>query len=78
MVLDCLFEHGPHNTHFCLPAAAALIRELRPRKALLVGMSCDAFPAHEEMNERLREMFPPEMGIEVKLAHDGLKVPVEL
>jgi phosphoribosyl 1,2-cyclic phosphodiesterase len=77
LVVDALRESGSHNTHFCLPQAAALIRELRPGRALLVGMGCDAFPPHEEMNEKLEGMFRGE-GIEVRLARDGQRIELNL
>jgi hypothetical protein len=54
LVLDCLKE-SPHNTHLSLPESLNLIRALRPKRALLVGMGCDSFPSHDEMNRRLKE-----------------------
>ena len=76
LVIDCLFEKGKHNTHFCLDDAVEFINLIRPKKAFMVGMSCDTFPEHDVMNERLKKMFPP--GICVQFAHDGLRVPVDL
>jgi hypothetical protein len=36
----------------------------------LIGMSCDSFPPHDEMNQRLANI----KGLNMSLAHDGLVV----
>ena len=38
LVLDCLFEHRKHPTHFNLSDAIATIRTLRPK--VREGLSC--------------------------------------
>lgn len=56
-----------HPVHFNLKEALKLVRRLKPRRTYLVGMSCDAFPHHDQMNKQLEEL-----DIHVRLAHDGL------
>lgn len=53
LIVDCLFEFL-HPTHFGLEQAVNLVRRLRPKKALLVGMS-DAFE-HHATNARLGKL----------------------
>ena len=77
LVLDALFMHRQHETHFSLDDAAALIRRLKPKKALLVGMSCDHWLEHDKANEYLRNMFA-EDGLEVSLAYDGQTLCLDL
>ena len=60
-----------------LPQTSELIRTLKPKKAYLVGMGCDSFLPHYEMNEVLEEMFE-DCDIDVELAYDGLTVDVDL
>lgn len=74
LVVDCLFE-CTHATHFGLHDALALIRRLRPRRALLVGMS-DQFE-HHETNKQLHALQDKE-GLDVQLAHDGQYVDLDL
>ena len=78
LVIDSLLMTGKHNTHFTLPYAAEMIRKVKPKKAFLVGMSCDSFPPHKETNALLKEMFEKDGDIEVQLARDGLTVDVDL
>jgi len=77
LVIDCLFSKGKHNTHYTLPDTIALIRKLQPKRALLVGMSCDDFLEHKEMNKVLEETFK-DTDIRVELAHDGLCIRLDL
>lgn len=61
----------PHPVHLSLPEALALIKELRPRRSLIVHVSHHL--GHEETSQRLPT------GVE--LAYDGLTVsvgPIEL
>lgn len=49
-----------------------LANDLQPRQATyIVGINCDAFPAHEEMNEKLKESSTTNT---ISLAHDGLVI----
>ena len=77
LVLDCLFFQGEHNTHFCLDDCVKLVRELKPERVLLVGMSCDSVPEHSEANKILRKLFEDD-GIDCQLAYDGQKIHFDL
>ncbi|XP_048593860.1 putative hydrolase C777.06c isoform X1 [Brassica napus] len=73
-LLFCL-QTGSHNTHLCFPQTLETIKRLGPKRALLIGMTHE-FDHHKD-NEFLEEWSKRE-GISVKLAHDGLRVPIDL
>ncbi|GFY88825.1 metallo-hydrolase/oxidoreductase superfamily protein [Actinidia rufa] len=75
LILDTLYKKGSHNTHFCFPQTLEAVQRLCPRRALLIGMTHE-FDHHKD-NEFLREWSTRE-GIPVQLAHDGLRVPIDL
>ena len=64
-----LMEDKIHPVHFNLHQAVALAKELGAKKTLLVGMGCDSFLPHDEMNAFLREHYKD---MDVSLAYDGL------
>ena len=77
LVLDCLFMHREHPTHFNFEQSMACIRSLRPRRALLVGMSHDF--DYDRVNERLlKERDTLCAGVDVKMARDGLSFNIHL
>lgn len=39
LIVDCLFKHRQHNTHFCLSDSLEFIRKVRPKRALLTGLT---------------------------------------
>lgn len=55
------------NSHMTLQESLALLDQLEPQRAFLVGMCCDV-GGHDEMNARLRAMGYPH----VQLAYDGM------
>ena len=61
MVIDGL-RPRPHPTHFSIPEAVAVARELRPRRALLTHLN------HDVEHATVSEALPP--GVE--LAYDEL------
>jgi phosphoribosyl 1,2-cyclic phosphate phosphodiesterase len=65
LVLNAL-RHRPHPTHLTLAAAAALVDELGPRRALFVHMD------HELDHELSNAMLPPH----VRLAYDGQVIEI--
>ncbi|CAF1709880.1 putative hydrolase C777.06c [Brassica napus] len=75
LILDTLYKTGSHNTHLCFPQTLETIKRLSPKRALLIGMTHE-FDHHKD-NEFLEEWSKRE-GISVKLAHDGLRVPIDL
>ncbi|KAL6206892.1 hypothetical protein ACLB2K_024138 [Fragaria x ananassa] len=68
-------DNGSHNTHFCFPQALEAVKRICPKQALLIGMTHE-FDHHKD-NEFLVEWSKRE-GIPVQLAHDGLRVPLDL
>ncbi|KAL5773964.1 hypothetical protein ACOSP7_011521 [Xanthoceras sorbifolium] len=75
LILDTLYKKGSHNTHFCLPQTLDAVKRLCPKRALLIGMTHEF--DHDKDNEFLAEWSTRE-GIPVQLAHDGLKIPIDL
>ena len=65
LVLDALREK-PHPTHFNLPQALEVVKQVKPRQAYLTHIS--HVLEHEATNARL----PPG----VALAYDGLRIPL--
>ncbi|XP_050203931.1 putative hydrolase C777.06c [Mercurialis annua] len=75
LILDTLRRSGTHNVHFCLPQSLEAVKRLCPKRALFVGMGHE-FDHHKD-NEYLADWSKRE-GIPVQLAHDGLRVPIDL
>ncbi|XP_027342868.1 putative hydrolase C777.06c [Abrus precatorius] len=75
LILDALRKTGSHNVHFCLPQALEAVKRLCPKRTLLIGMNHEI--DHHKDNEFLREWSRRE-GLSVQLAHDGLRVPINL
>lgn len=74
LVLDALHVEQENPVHYNLPQAMALVQQIRPLQTYFVGMNCDSFAPHDEMNERLRKEYGS-IG-SVQLAHDGLVITV--
>ncbi|XP_062012682.1 putative hydrolase C777.06c [Rosa rugosa] len=75
LILDTLYKNGSHNVHLCLPQSLEAVKRICPKRALLIGMT-HQFDHHKD-NESLMEWSKRE-GIPVQLAHDGLRVPLDL
>lgn len=75
LILDALSKKRPHTTHFYLPQSLEAVKKIQPKRALLVGMTHQF--EHDRDNEELAEWSKRE-GIDVQLAYDGLKVPINL
>ena len=69
LIVDALTLDRKAPTHFNLGQALDVVRRLNPKRSYLVGMSCDAFPRHDEMNKELKKL-----DIDIQMAHDGLFV----
>jgi phosphoribosyl 1,2-cyclic phosphodiesterase len=67
-VVDTLLEDRVHPVHFSLKQASDLAIQIGAKKTYLVGMSCDAFVPHDEMNAKLEARSD----LDIRLAHDGL------
>lgn len=73
LVIDSLMENASHFSHFSLKQAIDLAKTLKPKRTFIVGMNCDGFRPHDEMNEELKKVE----GLEhVQFAHDGLTIEV--
>lgn len=75
LILDTLYKNGSHNTHFCFPQTLDAVKRICPKRALLIGMTHEF--DHLRDNIFLTEWSRRE-GIPVQLAHDGLRVPIDL
>ncbi|XP_071739558.1 putative hydrolase C777.06c [Rutidosis leptorrhynchoides] len=75
LILDTLYKNNSHNTHFCFPQTLEAIKRLQPKRAYLVGMTHEF--DHYKDNEFLQDWSKRE-GIQVQLAHDGLRLPIQL
>ena len=69
LIIDALLVDRPNPVHFNLRQAIEVVEQIRPKQTYLVGMNCDSFRPHDEMNEKLREEYG-----NVQLAHDGLVI----
>eukprot|EP00735_Rhodelphis_limneticus_P011015 TRINITY_DN4062_c0_g1::TRINITY_DN4062_c0_g1_i1::g.12004::m.12004 TRINITY_DN4062_c0_g1::TRINITY_DN4062_c0_g1_i1::g.12004 ORF type:complete len:387 (-),score=7.11,sp/O74545/YCV6_SCHPO/29.52/2e-27,Lactamase_B_2/PF12706.2/1.9e-16,Lactamase_B/PF00753.22/8.5e-05 TRINITY_DN4062_c0_g1_i1:106-1227(-) len=75
LILDSLFKVREHNTHFNLPQALECIRQLRPKKSWLIGLTHDF--DHDVVNTELSALKASE-GIDVQLSHDGMCIPLDI
>ncbi|KAM0950699.1 putative metallo-beta-lactamase, ribonuclease Z/Hydroxyacylglutathione hydrolase [Dioscorea sansibarensis] len=75
LILDTLYKVGSHNVHFCLTQSLDAVKRIQPKRALFIGLTHD-FDHHKD-NLELAEWSKRE-GIPVQLAHDGLRVFIDL
>eukprot|EP00850_Spirogloea_muscicola_P000825 SM000003S11070 [mRNA] locus=s3:612922:615541:- [translate_table: standard] len=68
-------KRASHNTHLCYPQSLEVIKRLRPKKALLIGMTHEF--DHVEVSAEL-DVWSASHGIDVKLSHDGMRIPLYL
>jgi phosphoribosyl 1,2-cyclic phosphate phosphodiesterase len=71
LVIDALSLNSNNPTHNNLEQSLKIVRRLKPKQTFIVGMSCDSFLPHDEMNEELAKL-----DIQLQLAHDGLVISV--
>lgn len=64
-----------HTTHFSMPKALDCIRELKPKRAFLTGMSHEF--DYYKLNDELAALKESE-GICVEMGYDGLALDVNL
>lgn len=67
LIVDCLLPEFEHPVHYSLEQAVALSNDIQAKRTYLIGMSCDAFSPHEEMNAALDKKY----GGTIQFAHDG-------
>lgn len=71
LIVDSLHDVGTHPVHFSLEQAIDLMKQIKPKQTFIVGISCDTFPPHDEMNHRLAQQHGK--GV-LQFAHDGLAI----
>ena len=81
LIVDALALDWEHPTHFSVEQAVELCRQLRPRRALLVGMGSQI--EHHATNKELRKLLGETKeegggGMDVQLAYDGQVCEVDL
>lgn len=69
LVIDSLHPTRPNSVHYTMNEAISLARQIKPKIVYMVGMNCDSFAPHEEMNKSLLRIHG-----HVQMAHDGLVV----
>lgn len=74
LVIDTLFRERKYFSHFSLPEALEAVREIRPKKTYLIGMSSEL--ELEATNAELKELLKE--GLDVELCYDGLSIDVDL
>jgi phosphoribosyl 1,2-cyclic phosphate phosphodiesterase len=72
LVIDALTLDAMNPTHYNLKQALELVRRLQPKRTFVVGMSCDLFLPHDEMNKELEKL-----DIQIELAYDGLLLKMQ-
>ncbi len=75
LILDALRPDGRHPSHFIMEESLEIVRRVRPARTLLTGMT-HGFD-HDSANAGLAKLCESE-GLDVQLAHDGLRAAVEL
>lgn len=72
LVIDALTLDAMNPTHYNLKQALELVRRLQPKRTFVVGMSCDSFLPHNEMNKELEKL-----DIQIEFAYDGLLLEMQ-
>lgn len=72
LVVDLLTRSERNKSHFSLNQSINVVRKLKARKAVAVGMTC-SLGLHDDINKELAE-FDDE-GLNFSLAYDGMRYP---
>ncbi|GAB4829384.1 hypothetical protein Ancab_019056 [Ancistrocladus abbreviatus] len=79
LILDAnnykMMPRRSRGTHFCLGESLEAVKRICPKKALLIGMNHEF--DYDSCNAFLMEWSSRE-GIPIQLAHDGLRIPIDL
>jgi phosphoribosyl 1,2-cyclic phosphodiesterase len=67
LICDCLLPEFQHPVHYSLEQAVELAHDIKAKRTYLIGMSCDAFLPHDEMNAALHKKYNGT----IQFAHDG-------
>ena len=71
LVVDALHATGKHPVHFSLEQTVECVQQIKPKRTYIVGISCDSFPPHDEMNQQLEAQYGKNV---IQFAHDGLSI----
>ena len=74
LVLDALRPDRRHPSHFILEESLDAVRRIGPARTLLTGMTHNF--DHDSTNAELAKLRDSE-GLDVQMAYDGQRVPVE-
>jgi phosphoribosyl 1,2-cyclic phosphodiesterase len=69
LIVDALHVDAVNSVHFSMEQAIDLAKQIRPKQTYFVGMNCDSFLPHDEMNDMLKRVHG-----NFALAHDGLVI----
>lgn len=75
LILDAVELQDYHPSHLTLPGALTCIRKIKPKRALLLGMTHQV--DHDIINSYLAQLRQSE-GLDVQLSYDGLCLDVDL
>lgn len=68
LVVDMLTKSSHNKSHFNFQQSIDMVRRLKPKKAVAVGMTC-SLGMHDDVNRELAEL--DKEGIDFRLAFDG-------
>lgn len=74
LVVDLLTNSEYNTAHFSRRQAIECVKDLRPKEAVAVGMTC-SLGLHDEVNGELTEELRNE-GVSLRLAYDGERFPL--
>ena len=75
LVVDALCLTFRHPTHYSMEQAIELCRQIKPKRALLIGMTSQF--DHDVVNADLKKLLITE-GLDIQLAYDGLCVEIDI
>jgi phosphoribosyl 1,2-cyclic phosphodiesterase len=67
LIVDSLHATGGHPVHYSMESAIGLMKQIEPKQTYFVGLNCDSFPPHVELNKILQENYG-----NAQVAYDGL------
>lgn len=76
LIVDALLMVRSHPFHYSMLDAIELCKQIKPSKALLVGMTSEF--DHEDVNKKLKDIVSAQIGVDIQLANDGLFVEIDI
>jgi phosphoribosyl 1,2-cyclic phosphodiesterase len=77
LIVDVFTYDGNYPTHFNLIQCIELVKMIRPKKVLAIGISNIKGLSHDDANEFLKSYLLTD-DIDIQLSFDGMKVSLEL